>query len=97
HHLHSFPTRRSSDLICSTSDTKFTVLSGENRERSAGCREFADASNSCTVTCTTPEHSKWPSEKPVQMRFTIWLARCLFLQVGNTDRKSTRLNSSHGS
>src|SRR5690606_41841332 len=75
--LHSFPTRRSSDLDQRVNPERIILCIGKRHE-SSGRR-------------TTPAECRGPSlqcRKPLQVH-SGWCARPV------TDRKSTRLNSSH--
>src|SRR5438128_5739319 len=73
-HLHSFPTRRSSDL-------RLHGTTGEPLPRELPCSE--GASSCCRVPCLP---SRDAFREPVRRSY-----------VKDRDRKSTRLNSSHGS
>src|SRR5688572_32281300 len=78
--LHSFPTRRSSDLQFDLTDDQ---------------REIQELARRFTADAITPHAAEW-DEKHIFPRDTIRAAAELgFGSIYVSDRKSTRLNSSH--
>src|SRR5207244_13429271 len=87
--LHSFPTRRSSDLpgtyVVTISKQGFTVFKIPAQKIDLGASMMINASLKVGSTSTTVEVTASAGADLQTTNAT----------VGNTDRKSTRLNSSH--
>src|SRR5207245_10266221 len=83
-HPASHPTRRSSDLHAGARPP--SVAPAEPNSSSQSANRRAEPKNTITPTATAEKSAR---------RFALWLL--LLGSAGATDRKSTRLNSSHGS
>src|SRR5207249_10931414 len=89
--LHSFPTRRSSDLLTlRASHTSDDVL---QYEFSSTPTKENGPPPKYTITNTVSNYRETPSRFELEPDEKMWIAATV--RKGNADRKSTRLNSSH--
>src|SRR5699024_12557329 len=86
----SFPTRRSSDLVFLIHFflAEFHSKSNSNLSSFSFSRYYA-------IIFPLSNQNKWLTTKSQYMLVLGWLLAMVWAAVPNTDRKSTRLNSSH--